>query len=69
MDDPTETIIEPEIVSAPPKKRNTALWIVIIVVVLLMLCCCAIIVGILGYFWTYGDAIFNIGSVLSFLLG
>jgi len=69
MDESTKTVVEPEIVGAPPKKQNTVLWIIIIVVLLLLLCCCAIIIGVAWFLWAFGDAILYPGSVMIFLPG
>jgi hypothetical protein len=70
MDDQTETIVtQGEVISPePPKKRNTTLWIVIIVILILLCCCCALVAGALWYLWTYGDALFNLGSIAPFLM-
>jgi flagellar basal body-associated protein FliL len=70
MDEQTETIVtQGEVISGePPKKRNTTLWIVIIVILIVLCCCCALVAGVFWYFWTYGDAIFNMQAVAPLLI-
>lgn len=47
-----------------PRNRSTTLAVIIIVVFLLFLCCCCTVMGLLWYFYTYGDEIFGLTSQL-----
>jgi ABC-type transport system involved in cytochrome c biogenesis permease subunit len=50
-------------VKEPPMRNNT-LVAILVVVLFLFLCCCCTLMGILGYFYTYGDQIFGLTSQL-----
>jgi hypothetical protein len=43
-------------------KRNNTLVAILVVVLLLFLCCCCTVMGLLWYFYTYGDEIFGLTS-------
>jgi flagellar basal body-associated protein FliL len=47
-----------------PQKRNNILVVILVVVLLLFLCCCCAVMGLLWYFYTYGDQIFGLTSQL-----
>lgn len=45
-----------------PPKRNSLLVVILVVVLVLFLCCCFTVMGLLWYFYTYGDQIFGLTS-------
>jgi hypothetical protein len=50
-------------VEEPPKRNNT-LVAILVVVLFLFLCFCCTLMGVLWYFYTYGDQIFGLTSQL-----
>jgi len=47
-------------VAETPKKNNTAIIITVVVIVVLLCCCCPSVLGIMGWLYQNGDAIFGL---------